>query len=261
MLGSNLYRICFCPIFLHRHSSSQKVLTSLISIPVKSVFGIAFLSSVLLLAALICIFPVNVSADTAVGAATNNKMIAQGKRVFRQSCAYCHQADAIGKPGIAPSLSNKEFLSIASDKFLVGTIRDGRTGTGMPLFSYLGDKTINEVVAYLRSLAVLPSRVKAIESQPKSKGNWSSGKKLFNNICLGCHGPNGSGYTSGGTGTAIGKAGFLGKVSDGFIRTTIKEGRSNTRMRSFQGPAGLADLSNNEIEDIIAYLRTNPSKD
>jgi cbb3-type cytochrome c oxidase subunit III len=261
MIGSSLYRICICPMLLHRHGSSQTVLTSEISIPVKSVYEIATLSLVLLFAALICIFPDNVSAEITTDTAANAKEIAQGKRVFRQSCAYCHQADAIGKPGIAPSLSNKEFLSITSDKFLVGTIRDGRTGTGMPLFSYLGEKAINEVVAYLRSLAVLPSRVKEIESQPKSKGNWRPGKKLFNNICLGCHGPNGSGYISGGTGTAIGKAGFLSKVSDGFIRTTIKEGRSNTRMRSFQGPEGLANLTNDEIDDIIAFLRTNPSKD
>jgi hypothetical protein len=53
------------------------------------------------------------------------KKIAKGKPVFDQTCFYCHQADAIGKPGAAPSLSNKEFLSISLDKFLFETIRDG----------------------------------------------------------------------------------------------------------------------------------------
>jgi cytochrome c oxidase cbb3-type subunit 3 len=67
---------------------------------------------------------------------------------------------------------------------------------------------------------------------------------------------NGDGYEAGGTGTAIGLPGFLGKVSDGFIRETIRKGRSNTRMRAFQGPAGLADLSDQEIDDIIVYLRS-----
>ena len=45
------------------------------------------------------------------------------------------------------------------------------------------------------------------------------------------------------------------KASDGFIRETIRHGRSNTRMRGFQGPAGLANLSDQEIDDIIIYLR------
>jgi len=131
----------------------------------------------------------------------------------------------------------------------------------MPPFGYLGGETINAIVVYLKSFARLPHRAREIDAQPKSKGNWRRGKKQFENNCLGCHGPKGNGYSAGGTGTAIGKAGFLRKVSDGFIRTTIKEGRSNTRMRSFQGPGGLANITNQEVEDIIAYLRTVPSKD
>lgn len=193
-------------------------------------------------------------------AQTKNEKILQGEKIINQSCIYCHQADAIGKPGVAPSLTNKEFLSIASDKFLENTIREGRSGTGMPPFAHLGKDKINSVVAYLRSKATLPSRAKKIEKQAKSKGNAHQGKQLFTHICSGCHGETGNGYSAGGTGTAIGKAGFLKYASDGFIRTTIKEGRSNTRMRSFQGPAGLANLSNKEIDHIIAYLRTIPSK-
>ena len=66
----------------------------------------------------------------------------EAKRLYDQNCAMCHQADAIGKPGFAPSLTNKEFLSISSDKFIASTIRDGRVGTGMPPFAHLG-KPIN----------------------------------------------------------------------------------------------------------------------
>jgi cytochrome c oxidase cbb3-type subunit 3 len=86
------------------------------------------------------------------------------------------------------------------------------------------------------------------------------GKVVFRQVCATCHGPGGNGYEAGGTGTAIGKKGFLEKASDGFIRVTIKEGRSNTRMLPFQGPAAIADLSNKEIDDIIAYLRTAPGE-
>ena len=182
--------------------------------------------------------------------------IQQGANIYAQNCIFCHQADAIGKPGFAPSLSNAEFLSVTSDKFILGTMRDGRLGTGMPPFAHLGREQGRAIVAYLRSFSKLPHRASEIDAQPAASGDAKSGKRLFDDICSTCHGQNGDGYIAGGTGTAIGLAGTLNKASDGFLRTTIKEGRSNTRMKGFSGADGLANLSNQEIDDIIVYLRT-----
>ena len=183
-------------------------------------------------------------------------MIKEGAQLYAQNCVFCHQADAIGKPGFAPSLSNPEFLSIASDKFLLSTIRDGRLGTGMPPFSHLGRDKGRAIVAYLRSFSKLPNKAAEVDAQPDAHGDPRLGQQWFDYICSTCHGPNGDGYAAGGTGTAIGKAGTLNKVSDGFLRTTIKRGRSNTRMLGFNGPEGLANLSDQEVDDIIVYLRT-----
>ncbi len=192
--------------------------------------------------------------------AANKKQIEEGRRLFNQNCAVCHQPDAIGKPGFAPSLSNPELQSIASDKFFESTIRDGRVGTGMPPFAHLGRKKIKAIVAYLRSLVKVPNRAAQVDAEPPAVGDPQLGKVWFEEICATCHGKNGDGYEAGGTGTAIGKPGFLNKVSDGFIRETVKHGRSNTRMRGFQGPDGLANLSDQEIDDIIVYMRTLPKK-
>jgi mono/diheme cytochrome c family protein len=183
-------------------------------------------------------------------------MIKEGAQLYAQNCVFCHQADAIGKPGFAPSLSNPEFLSIASDKFLLSTIRDGRLGTGMPPFSHLGRDKGRAIVAYLRSFSKLPNKAAEVDAQPDAHGDPRLGQLWFDYICSTCHGPNGDGYAAGGTGTAIGKAGTLNKVSDGFLRTTIMQGRSNTRMLGFNGPEGLANLSDQEVDDIIVYLRT-----
>ncbi len=188
--------------------------------------------------------------------AADEKTIELGANVYAQNCVFCHQADAIGKPGFAPSLSNPEFLSLATDKFILSTIRDGRQGTGMPPFAHIGRDQGRAIVAYLRSFTKLPHRAADIDAQPAASGDVAQGKQLFDDICSTCHGPDGDGYVAGGTGTAIGKVGTLSKVSDGFLRTTIKEGRSNTRMRGFAGPEGLANLSDQEIDDIIVYLRT-----
>ena len=183
-----------------------------------------------------------------------------GEELYKQNCVFCHQADAIGRPGVAPSLTNKEFLSVASDKFLYATIHDGRMGTGMPPFAHLSDEKIKGIIAFLRAHAKLPSRSDEVDKQEQANGDPRLGSIWFHQICSTCHGPEGDGYSAGGTGTAIGKAGFLDKSSDGFIRVTIKEGRSNTRMLPFQGSEAMADLSDREIDDIIAYLRTVPSK-
>lgn len=188
------------------------------------------------------------------------KLAKTGAALYKQNCVFCHQADAIGKPGFAPSLTNKEFLSVSSNKFLMGTIRDGRPGTGMPPFSHLGREKVEAIVAYLRSHSKLSNVSAAVDAQPESHGDPRLGKIWFDQICSTCHGFDGDGYSAGSTGTAIGKAGFLNKVTDGFIRFTIVNGRSNTRMLGFKGPEAMADLTDSEIDDIISYLRTEPSK-
>lgn len=213
-------------------------------------------SKALLLA---CIGTVLIVLDLPTAAASPAQT-EEGEQLYNQNCSVCHQTDAIGKPGFAPSLTNPELLAASSDKFMLTTIRDGRAGTGMPPFAHLGREGIMAIVAYLKSSATLPNQSASIDAQPAAKGDVARGHESYDLICSTCHGMKGNGYMAGGTGTAIGMPGFLDKASDGFIRVTIKEGRSNTRMLAFQGPAGMADLSDQEIDDIIVYLRTLPKQ-
>ncbi len=185
----------------------------------------------------------------------NSGVIKKGANLFEENCEVCHQADAIGEPGTAPSLTNPELLSISTNKFLMGTIRDGREDTSMMPFDHLKMSEAKAIVTYLRSHQNIPDRSKEVNSQPEAHGDPRLGQLWYDNICSTCHGIAGDGYSSGGTGTAIGLSGFLNKVTDGFIRETIKKGRSNTRMKGFQGPAAMANLSDQEIDDIIVYLR------
>jgi len=192
----------------------------------------------------------------AYAAEASPKTLKLGKELFIENCEACHQADAIGQPGIAPSLTNPELLSSASDKFFEGTIRDGREDTGMPPFAHLGRKNVQAIVAFLRAHSNAPSRAAEIDAQRAAQGDPRLGQLWYNSICSTCHGVDGDGYEAGGTGTAIGLPGFLDKASDGFLRETIKKGRSNTRMLPFQGPTALANMSEQEIDDVIVYLRT-----
>ncbi len=196
----------------------------------------------------------------ATGNAADTKqaaLAAKGKAVFDENCVACHQPDAVGLPGTAPSLRAKELLRYGSDRFFTQTITDGRPDTPMPSFAdVLKPADIKAVIAYLRSLAKEPSQGNDIDKERPSAGDVALGKDRFAQICASCHGENGEGYEAEGSGTAIGKAGFLSKASDGFIRGTIREGRSNTPMHGFIGASALANLSYQEIDAIVAYLRS-----
>ncbi|MBL4690130.1 MAG: c-type cytochrome, partial [Rhodospirillales bacterium] len=156
--------------------------------------------------------------------AASSETLKLGRDLFNQNCQMCHQADAIGKPGLAPSPTNPELLNIASDKFFEATIRDGREDTGMPPFAHLGRSKVRAIVAYLRAHEKKPNRSAQVNAQPDAHGDPRLGEQWYNYICSTCHGLDGDGYDAGGTGTAIGSAGFLNRVSDGFIRETIKKG-------------------------------------
>ena len=201
----------------------------------------------------LCLFALSASA-------ADSAFIKKGRQVYEENCSACHQADAIGKAGFAPSLTNPEFLSLSSDSFLRANIVGGREGTGMPPFAHLGERDVDAIIAYLRSFATLPDRSAEVDAQPEARGDPRLGSQWYEYICSTCHGGVGEGYETGGPGTAIGRSGFLDRVSDGYIRTTIKEGRSNTRMLGFKGPASMANLSDQEIDDIIVYMRSMSAK-
>ena len=78
----------------------------------------------------------------------------RGKMHFDANCAACHQPNGAGRPGIAPSIGNRDFLALASDDFIKNTVRQGRLGTSMVQRPDLSDAVLDDIVAYLRSLPV-----------------------------------------------------------------------------------------------------------
>ncbi|MCA9538074.1 MAG: c-type cytochrome [Myxococcales bacterium] len=180
--------------------------------------------------------------------------IARGKESFAM-CSGCHGLTAEGRVGIAPRLASASFLAAASDRMLFDTISRGREGTTMtPWGPALGDAKIREVIAYLRSLA--PSEPAALDNHPLG-GDAIAGQGTFQHICATCHGRSGAGYQESGSGTGIGRRAFLSTVTDGYLRYVIKHGKSQTAMRPFAEGAktAVANLSSDEIENVIAYLR------
>lgn len=182
-----------------------------------------------------------------------NPAAARGKEIFTPTCGACHGADGMGKIGLAPSVTDQDFLSLVSDDFIRTTVKKGRPGTNMISFSFLPGDKIDDIVAYLRSQQTKPTR--NYDRRWRAPGNAGRGEKTYEAICSQCHGINGKGYLLGGSGTGIGLNGFLGLATDGYIKQVMLSGREGTPMRAFGGPQGLAQLSDQEMNDIIVYLR------
>lgn len=182
--------------------------------------------------------------------------VKSGELLYNSMCVACHQADGAGKVGFAPFIRNRDFLALASDEFLRDSIVSGRPGTAMVPWAHLKPHQIESLVAYLRS-AEDPASTKIEKADPEKKypGDAGRGDPLYATYCASCHGSNATGYAEGGAGPAIGNAGFLAVASDDFIFQTVKHGRAGTPMRGFVGASGLANLSEQEVADIIAFLR------
>lgn len=81
--------------------------------------------------------------------ATESEARAAGAKLFRQHCAECHGADALG--GNGPGLTSGRIRA-ASDGELQWILRNGSLRNGMPSWSSLPEQQRWQIVAYLRSL-------------------------------------------------------------------------------------------------------------
>ncbi|MBS1828912.1 MAG: c-type cytochrome [Acidobacteria bacterium] len=122
------------------------------------------------------------------------------------------------------------------------------------------EKDIQKLTLYVLSLrrrdvpgSYLPKdRVRAVRFGEREFA--SDGETIFTAFCSGCHGKDGKGRRAPGMAAfpAVGNAEFLSRVSDEFLRTTIRQGRPGRRMAAWDSPSGLRAA---EIDAVIAYLR------
>jgi len=126
------------------------------------------------------------------------------------------------------------------------------------------DEEIGNVVALIRSWKDVPP----VElNEAELQGNAEAGAKIFAETCASCHGPRGEGYPATAknrendpetaAGTGIGRKEFLAKASDGYLRYLIANGKSDTAMRAFNDGTDKPELSEADIDNVIAYLRQN----
>jgi len=180
-----------------------------------------------------------------------------GRFLFTSVCSGCHGVDAEGATG--PQLNNPAFLRNATNVMLRAWITYGKSGTEMRGFlkggqgvAELSPHQIENLVSYLRSLE-FKSKGEIIRLARSPNGRPEKGAKTYRRSCSGCHGPRGE----GASGPALSNPNFLRFASDGFLMASMVLGRSGTPMRPVkQGPESILDLSSDEVNDIVAHLRS-----
>lgn len=186
-----------------------------------------------------------------------------GKKVYdvKANCASCHGPH--GEGGIGPSLGTANFLRVASDDFLAGTIILGREGTKMKSYHNgappnLEEEDVENVIAYVRAFEKDPP--KETRRVDRSAENVLAGRALFKENCARCHGDNGQGRHGLKPGTfapSLHNEEFLKAADDNFLLATIALGRPGTPMRAFgDGMNGQPGLTADQIRQVVAFLRS-----
>ncbi|MBL8746865.1 MAG: c-type cytochrome [Phycisphaerae bacterium] len=217
---------------------------------------------------------------------------AHGRDLFAVSCAACHGAAGTGVPGLGKSLVNSWFVASLDDaelhRFLVRgrPVSDPANTTRVPMPARGGrddftDADIRDIVAYVRGLQdprrlpSLPERVAEKVSPPSADetAKWldaaggdaelaeyiASGSKLYGTTCIACHGADLRGIK--GNGKDLIASEFARKLDDDALLAFIKKGRdpsdpANTTGVGMPSKGGNPALSDDDLLDIIAYLRT-----
>jgi mono/diheme cytochrome c family protein len=190
-----------------------------------------------------------------------------GEQWYANACASCH-GDR-GEGGSGPSLSNPRFLEAVSDGFLLATLALGRDGTemrpvkkGAQSILSLSSDQVNDVVTFIRSWESDPPYEPGRDIPHNFVIPWdlARGQRLYESHCAGCHGVNGKADIAEQRLSAwapqLNNPGFLRAATDGYLQATIVRGRIGTAMRPFGvGMHGVADLTSEQIDDIVAFIR------
>lgn len=181
-----------------------------------------------------------------------------GEVLFARNCSVCHGTNGDG--GVGVPLALPSFINSVSNEYLNKTIRLGRPGRIMPAFSALDDAEVLAIIAYMRNWA---TQTAPVNDATSIKADAARGGTLFSAHCAQCHGKD----AKGGTGTgvtfsrkrdqpivapALNNAGFLAAATDTMIKQTVLHGRKGTPMN----PAAAAGLTDVDVNDLVAYLRS-----
>ena len=157
-------------------------------------------------------------------------------RLFASHCATCHGSDAGGAIGY-PNLTDDDWLYGGAPATITQTISNGRMGIMPPFEAVLGEDGARETVEYVKQLAGMDHEADLA----------TAGQARYNTLCIGCHGPTGTGMQALGAPNLTDDVWVYGS-SDAALLSSINVGRTG------QMPAQSDLLSPEEIKLLTAYV-------
>jgi mono/diheme cytochrome c family protein len=184
-----------------------------------------------------------------------------GEALYKMYCIACHTTgkesvfDPVFQRSI-PAIMNTAFLKVADDKVVKTIVEEGRANTQMTAWKEaaagLKEEEIKRIIEYV-------GRERPQEkSEPfpfsSFEGNRNHGREIYEIRCTSCHGTNGE----GGVGLNLRNPVVQKELAPEFLAVTVRDGREGTPMAAF-GKKGVG-LSNQDIVDVVTYIRTLASK-
>jgi cytochrome c oxidase cbb3-type subunit 3/ubiquinol-cytochrome c reductase cytochrome c subunit len=183
--------------------------------------------------------------------------------LYKQNCVACHGDN--GQHGIAVSLANPVYLSVAGRQVIIDTASKGVHGQLMPAFAKSRGGTLTD-----RQIEILADGILSHWGNPRAlggatpppyaatlTGDPTAGQMNFHFYCARCHetpikpGPKGA-LASVDAGP-ITDPSYLALISDQGLRSIILSGRPEEGMPDWRTFAP-APLTDQDVTDIVAWL-------
>ena len=162
--------------------------------------------------------------------AQDPKAVALGKAIFGNNCATCHGSTAQGAIGY-PNLTDKIWHWGGTPEQVLETVLKGREGVMPPWGTVLtgmnGPAAIDQVAAYVRTIG-----------NPEGLQNnylAAQGKKLYEGVCVACHGTDGKGNVAMGAPDLTDSYWMYGDSTESLRKTIGEEDLLLVVERTLQG--------------------------
>jgi cytochrome c oxidase cbb3-type subunit 3 len=160
------------------------------------------------------------------------------QRVFDRNCAVCHGYEAQGQADAFPSLVDDEWQWGGSPAQIEQSIVAGRNAVMVGWEQVLGEAGVANVANYVQVVGGAGA-----EGHP--------GQQQYNQFCVACHGPDGSGNPALGAPSLVDDIWLYGDSEDA-LRHSIAFGRSG------EMPAFSQRLDATQIKLLVALLAQDP---
>jgi PQQ-dependent dehydrogenase (methanol/ethanol family) len=147
----------------------------------------------------LCFFSLAILLAPSVLLSQTASQVADGKKIFAESCAGCHGADTYGTDR-APGLSGNRRVRARTLEQLHNIVLHGIPAAGMPAFNF-PTQELDAIVAFVHSL-------NSAAFETPVPGNPEAGKQIFfgsTQQCGACHMVNGRGSDTGPDLSTVGR--------------------------------------------------------